>query len=176
MYSITSLMPSLSLMKALPMQLKTPLACIWMIGRFVAFGTLGATVWWHTRPRVLLVAAVVMLIAFLATCTRLKDLPAMSATPLALDLIWIACWELVLGWSVGMIYTGSLYFGMVLSDGATEHGGYHEALIGVGQVLGPALGVLTQTVWPNSVAAGVIAISILLAISLLTAALVGKKR
>ena len=40
-------------------------------------------------------------------------------------------WQIVLGVTMGLIYSGSLYFGMVLSEGSTEHGGYHEALIGM---------------------------------------------
>jgi hypothetical protein len=45
--------------------------------------------------------------------------------------------ELLMGIAAGFIYTGSLYYGMVLSDGSTEQGGYHEALVGAGIVVGP---------------------------------------
>ena len=34
--------------------------------------------------------------------------------------------------------------GMVLSDGSTEHGGYHEALIGLGSVLGPGMVLVVE--------------------------------
>ena len=59
--------------------------------------------------------------------------------PLGSVIAIIAIAELVLGLMVGFIFSASLYFGMVLSDGSTEHAGYHEALIGVGVVLGPGL-------------------------------------
>ena len=59
---------------------------------------------------------------------------------------------------MGMIYSASLYFGMVLSDGSTEHGGYHEALIGLGSILGPGTAALTQLVWRGDIRAGVAAV------------------
>ena len=78
-----------------------------------------------------------------------------------------------------MIYSGSLYFGMVLSEGSTEHGGYHEALIGVGWVLGPTAGAITQWIWPGNVTAGVIAVGAVIGLSVLAVAaadlLVGRK-
>ena len=46
--------------------------------------------------------------------------------------------------------------GMVLSEGSTEHGGYHEALIGLGSILGPGTAALTQWKWPNDLRAGVV--------------------
>ncbi len=50
--------------------------------------------------------------------------------------------QIVLGIVLGIIYSGSLYFGMVLSDASTEHAGYHEALIGVGSCAGPGLAAI----------------------------------
>jgi hypothetical protein len=80
-------------------------------------------------------------------------------------------WQVVLGVVMGVIYAGSLYFGMVLSEGSTEHGGYHEALIGLGSVLGPGTAALTQWAWPNDLRAGVIAVSGVISVSVLVAAL-----
>ena len=108
-----------------------------MIARWFTFLALGLSVWWHTRPRLLLVAALAMLVGFLGIAFRPGDfLPS----TLAIDLAAILFAQLVLGIALGLIYTASLYFGMVLSEGATEHGGYHEALIGLGSVLGPGSG------------------------------------
>jgi hypothetical protein len=77
--------------------------------------------------------------------------------------------QLLLGAAMAMIYAASLYFGMVLSDGSTEHGGYHEALIGLGGVLGPGAGALTQCVWPSDVKMAIGAVGGIVAVSVIGA-------
>jgi hypothetical protein len=59
-------------------------------------------------------------------------------------LAWMIGWQVVLGFCMALIYSASLYFGMVLSDASAEHSGYHEALIGLGTVLGPGVGAAAQ--------------------------------
>jgi hypothetical protein len=76
-----------------------------------------------------------------------------------------------------LIYAASLYFGMVLSSGSTEHGGYHEALIGLGVVLGPGSGVVAQLIAPGSPSAGIGAIALVLFVSVLaSAAMAGRRK
>jgi MFS family permease len=133
-----------------------------MATRWLTFLVLGATVFWHARPRLLLLAAVVMGLAFVATAT-LTSLPAMIAA------------QALLGVALGLIYTASLYFGMVLSQGSTEHAGYHEALIGLGQVVGPAAGALTQWHWNGSLPASVAAVASLIALSVAAATIAAAK-
>jgi hypothetical protein len=58
---------------------------------------------------------------------------------------------------------------MVLSEGSTEHGGYHEALIGLGSILGPGAGALAQWLKPGDTRFGVLAVSSVLWISTLLA-------
>jgi MFS family permease len=158
-YSLSAMMPLLAVMKPLDTTTRTAVGSVWMIARLFAFVVLGATVWWHTRPRILLAAAGVMLIAFWGVTMPL------SPTPLTMMILS----QIILGIVMGIIYSGSLYFAMVLSDGSTEHGGYHEALIGVGSVLGPGTAALTQWRWPGDVAAGVIAVSGVVAVSIAAA-------
>src|SRR5207237_239612 len=141
----------------------------WMIARFLAFVFLGVTTWWHSRPRLLLIAAFVMFIAFLGTALpAAQRVPALASSPFAtLQVIILS--QILLGLSMGIIYSGSLYFGMVLSSGSTEHGGYHEALIGCGQVLGPGLGAAAQWYFPGQFLAGISAVSAILAFSVAAA-------
>jgi hypothetical protein len=77
--------------------------------------------------------------------------------------------QVVLGVSMGMIYAASLYFGMVLSEGSTEHSGYHEALIGLGSVLGPGAGAVAQWLRPGDITPGVAAVAGVLLLSTLVA-------
>jgi MFS family permease len=155
-YSLSALMPLLPVMKTLDPTAQTLVGSAWMVSRWVTFWFLGATLFWHTRPRLLLLATIGMGAAFVGVTAPL-------------GLASMIAFEILLGAALGLIYTASLYFGMVLSDGSTEHAGYHEALIGVGQVLGPGAGALTQYRWPQSLTAGVLAVSSLVCLSIVGA-------
>jgi hypothetical protein len=141
----------------------------WMLARFLAFVYLGATVWWHTRPRMLLGAAAMMLITFIGVTVRPSDIAGTETIPYAVDLSSMILWQIALGATMGVIYSASLYFGMVLSDGSTEHGGYHEALIGLGSILGPGTAALTQLVWRGDIRAGVVAVCCVIGLSVVAA-------
>ena len=56
-YSLAAMMPSLPVLQSLRPSMQTLVSSVWMVMRFLAFVLLGATVFWHTRPRILLVAA-----------------------------------------------------------------------------------------------------------------------
>jgi MFS family permease len=167
-YSLSALMPLLPLMRRLDTTLQTLVGSAWMVSRWVMFWVLGASTFWHARPRLLLIAAVAMGLSFVGVAINPFD-PA-EPRGLRAALAWIVASQLVLGVALGMIYTASLYFGMVLSEGSTEHAGYHEALIGVGQILGPALGVVTQILWPGSLLAGTAAVASVIVLSIAGAA------
>jgi MFS family permease len=156
-YSLGALMPSLAVIHSAAPEVRTLLASVWMIARWFCFIFLGATAWWHTRPRALLLAAIVLLAAFLC----------ITLIPSTLSMI---LWQIALGAAMGLIYSASLYFGMVLSDGSTAQNAYHEALIGLGCVLGPGSGALAQTFFPGNPHASVTAIGTILWLSVLAAA------
>jgi hypothetical protein len=96
-----------------------------------------------------------MLLAFLTTVLSGTQLAAMGMVGVGVMLLGQAA----LGLAMGMIYSGSLYFGMVLSEGSTEHGGYHESLIGLGNTLGPGVGFITQYLRPGDLNLGIMAVS-----------------
>jgi hypothetical protein len=169
-YSLAAMMPLLPVIQPLDTAQRTLAGSVWMIARFAAFVYLGATVWWHTRPRMLLVAAAVMLVAFVGVTVRPSDVfGGPAAIVHAVDLASMVGWQIALGAVMGIIYSASLYFGMVLSDGSTEHGGYHEALIGLGSILGPGTAALTQLVWRGDLRAGVAAVCCVIALSVIAA-------
>ena len=176
-YSLAAMMPLLPVMQPLDTAERTLAGSAWMVARFGAFVALGATVWWHTRPRVLLVAAAVMLVAFVGVTVRPSDVFGGGAggaggwgpMPYAVDLASMVGWQIALGAVMGLIYSASLYFGMVLSDGSTEHGGYHEALIGLGSVIGPGTAALTQVAWQGDVGAGIAAVCCVIGLSVVAA-------
>ena len=173
LYSLVALMPSLAVIESYGPADRTVVASIWMAARFAAFALLGFTAWWHTRPRLLLWSAVLMLAAFLGVTLRGADLWGHPASPVTSTDQWLMiAWQIPLGVTMGVIYSGSLYFGMVLSEGSTEHGGYHEALIGVGQVVGPAAALAAQRLRPDNHVAEVTAVAGVLTMTLIAAAVV----
>ena len=158
-YSLSAMLPSLPVMRELDVTAKTVVGSAWLVARWGTFLLLGLHPWWHTRPSAMLAAAALMLVAFVGMTLRPSTWWAGAAASIAFDLTWMIAWQLLLGAALGLIYFASLYFGMVLSDGSTEHGGYHEALIGLGQVCGPAVGVLALWVRPGDFQFGVLAVS-----------------
>jgi hypothetical protein len=167
-YALSAMLPSLPPMQRIPTWVATVVGSAWLASRFLAFLVLGFSPWWHTRPRALLVAAWAMLAAFAALAWQPSFLfPARDAV--ALDLGWLVLCQVAIGFALGLIYSASLYFGMVLSDGSTEHGGYHEALIGLGSVLGPGAGAAAQWLRPGKLMLGVVAVTGVLALSTLLA-------
>jgi MFS family permease len=165
-YSLSAMMPLLPVMQPLDTAKRTVIGSIWMASRWLVFAALMTGTWWHTRPRLLLISAAVMLVAFLGVTIRPSDL---HPTTYVIDLASMIAWQILLGAVMGIIYAGSLYFGMVLSEGSTEHGGYHEALIGVGSVIGPLSAALTQWRWPGDITAGVLAVACVVAVTVMAA-------
>ena len=174
--SLLAAMPTLPLIQRLDPTARTVVGSVWMAARWLAFLALGATAWWHTRPRAMLWAAALLLAAFLAITFRGEWLPGSPRLPTGAWLAWMVGWQAALGLALGLIYSASLYFGMVLSDGSTEHGGYHEALIGLGTVLGPGAGALAQQLGGGDPKWGVLAVAAVLAASVLACAIVAARR
>ncbi len=154
--ALMAMMPSLPVMKAMDPTWQTIIGSTWMVTRWVTFAALGLTAWWHTRPRLLLVAAAGAMAAFLGVA-----LGGNVAT-------MISC-QFVLGVSLGIVYAASLYFGMVLSSGSTEHGGYHEALIGLGSLMGPGIGAISQWIRPNDFRVSAYSVASVIFVSLMCA-------
>jgi MFS family permease len=162
-FSLVPMLPSLPAMHRLSPTVATLIASVWLAARAGTFVITGRTTFWHSRPGLLFYASILMLVSFVATV-----LPAaVSGLSVGTAVVLMLPAELALGISLGIIYAGSLYFGMVLSQGSTEHGGYHEALIGLGQTLGPGLAGAMLWVRPDDLWASVAAVSSLLGASIL---------
>jgi hypothetical protein len=174
--SLLAAMPTLPLIRRLDPAAGTVLAAVWMGARWVGFLALGTTSWWHTRPRALLWAAVLLLAAFVAITFQPEWLPGSPGLATGPWVAWLVGWQVVLGLAMGLIYSASLYFGMVLSDGSTEHGGYHEALIGLGTVVGPGAGALAEKLGGGSPAWGVAAVAGIIAASVVACGYVSARR
>ena len=74
--------------------------------------------------------------------------------------------QIFFGLATGLIYYSSLFYSMDVGEASSEHGGLHEAFIGTGICLGPAVGALALTFAPQASNAATWAVSGLLAIGL----------
>lgn len=174
--SLIATMPTLPLIERLDPTARTVVGSAWMAARWTGFLLLGVTVWWHTRPRALLAAAVLLLVGFVAVTLRPQWLPGAPAVATGPWIAWMVGWQVVLGLGLALIYSASLYFGMVLSDGSTEHGGYHEALIGLGTVIGPGAGAVAEQFGGGDPLWGVLAVAVVLAASVAACGFVAARR
>jgi MFS family permease len=87
---------------------------------------------WHYRIRYMLTAFVLLVGSFLLML-------------LATNLPVLIAGQIVFGASAAFIYAGSLYYAMHVSEGAGGHAGTHEAMLGVGMVTGPLVGVIASS-------------------------------
>lgn len=106
----------------------TLLAGVLYAMRVVSFAWLGLWSGWHGRKLPLAIGAVA--------------LPAGTLLILLPETLWpVLIGEVVFGVTSGVIYTASLYYGMIEKNASVEAGGDHEAVIGAGFCLGPVLGM-----------------------------------
>ncbi len=126
---------------------------IWMFVRLGTFVALWQWTGWHYRFRWLLAAFVGLTLSF-------------SLLLLSHNLGLLVAAQAVFGVSVGLIYYSSLFYSMDVGETKGEHGGLHEAMIGMGICLGPAVGALSLYLAPGSPNAGVYTVTALLACGL----------
>jgi predicted MFS family arabinose efflux permease len=135
------------------LQLSTMLAgfvlSVWCFARFATFIVLWRWTGWHYRFR-WLVAAFGLLIASFATIL------------MAPNLLAVVLAQVVFGVAIGLIYYSSLFYAMDASETKGEHGGLHEAAIGAGNCLGPAIGASALWLAPGNAGVGAWAVSGLL--------------
>ena len=125
-------------------------ACsLWGFVRLGTFIVLWYWPGWHYRFRWLVSAFALLIVSF-----------AFILTVPSLALLIAA--QIFFGGAIGLIYYSSLFYSMDASDAKGDHGGIHEAAIGVGNCLGPALGAATLLWVPQYANSGAVAVSVLL--------------
>jgi MFS family permease len=109
------------------------LICTFFAARGVAFIALWKWTRWHYRLRWVALALV--------------------AGPAALAGVFFLPWTaavfpmlVVFGASIGLCYYASIYYSLDFGEEKGEHGGAHEAIIGLGGLIGPLAGVAGATV------------------------------
>ena len=148
--TIISSVPSLALRFGLSPKLAGFVCSIWLFARAGAFVALWLWPGWHYRFRFLAAAYVVLVVSF----------GAMLLVP----HLWVLVLsQILLGPAVGLIYYSSLFYSMDVGDTKGEHGGIHEAVIGVGNCVGPAVAAAALEFFPGRPGSGAWAVCLLLA-------------
>ena len=142
---------------AAKLELSTMLAgfccSVWCFARVGAFLALWFWTGWHYRFRWLLVSY----------CTLVVTFAIILLVP---NLTVLIVAQLLFGGALGLIYYSSLFYSMDVSQTKAEHGGIHEAAIGLGNFAGPAVGAASLYLVPQYANAGAVGVSVLLVLGL----------
>jgi DHA1 family multidrug resistance protein-like MFS transporter len=122
---------------------------LWCFARLGAFIVLWRWTDWHYRFRWLAASFAVLILSF-----------AVILLSPSLALLIVA--QIFFGGAIGLIYYSSLFYSMDGSSAKSEHGGIHEAAIGLGNCIGPAVGAASLQFLPQYANSGAIAVSVLL--------------
>jgi predicted MFS family arabinose efflux permease len=122
---------------------------LWCFARLGAFVVLWRWTDWHYRFRWLAAAYSVLILSF-------------ATILLSPNLIVLIVAQIFFGGAIGLIYYSSLFYSMDGGPAKSEHGGIHEAAIGLGNCVGPAIGAAALEFLPQYANSGAIAVSMLL--------------
>ncbi len=125
-------------------------ACsLWCFSRLGTFIALWLWTDWHYRFRWLVTACSLLVVSFAV----ILIVPSLAVLLMA---------QIFFGGAIGLIYYSSLFYSMDVGEAKGEHGGIHEAAIGVGNCIGPAVGAASVHFLPQHANSGAIAVSALL--------------
>ncbi len=126
------------------------MTCIFYLTRSLAFVLFGRWEAWHYHRGWNFAALLTAPLAFAGI---------MLTPSLGLILASMA----LFGLALGLTYSSSIFYSLDYGEGKGEHGGLHEAVIGMGNLAGPLVGVLGSVWWnsPNGAPAATLALVIL---------------
>ena len=122
---------------------------LWCFVRLGAFVALWHWTKWHYKFRWLATSFAILILSF-------------ATILMAPNLVVLIVAQIFFGGAIGLIYYSSLFYSMDAGDTRSEHGGIHEAAIGAGNCIGPAVGALSLQFLPQFQNSGAIAVSVLL--------------
>lgn len=147
--TLIAVMPGIASRLGLSTTLAGFVGSVWCFARLGAFFALWFWPGWHYRFRWLLSAYLALIVSFAVMLT----IP---------NLAMLATAQLLFGVALGLIYYSSLYYSMDVGETKGEHGGIHEAVIGLGNFAGPAVGAASLHFLSQSPNSGTVAVSALL--------------
>lgn len=154
-YTLLAVMPGLAASLGLTPTQVGLFCSIWFFARLGSFILLWQWPGWHYRFRFLAGGYASLMASFLAIL-------------LAPNLAVLVIAQVAFGASAGLTYYSSLFYSMDLSEAKAEHGGLHEAGVGVGICAGPLVGTAALQMFPAWPQAGAIAVTAVLTGGLVT--------
>jgi len=145
------LLPGLAARFQLTPMLAGFVCSLWGFVRLGTFFALWFWTGWHYRFRWLVTAFATLITVFVVILT-------------APNLAVLVGAQLFFGVAIGLIYYSSLFYSMDVSETKSEHGGIHEAAIGLGNFAGPAVGAVSLQFFPNVPQSSAMAVSGLLSL------------
>jgi MFS family permease len=122
---------------------------LWMFSRLASFYVLRHWSGWHYRLGWLLGSYLAVAVSFGVMLT-------------SRHLVTLGLAQIIFGLGLGLVYYSSLYYSMDLGDEKGEHGGFHEAAIGAGNCVGPAIGAGALALFPERPDSSAWAVSVVL--------------
>lgn len=122
---------------------------LWCFVRLAAFVGLWRWTGWHYQFRWLVAAFALLILSF-------------ASILISQSLVVLIAAQIFFGAAIGLVYYSSLFYSMDAGDAKGEHGGIHEAVIGIGNCVGPAVGAAALQFLPQVQNSGAIAVSVLL--------------
>jgi predicted MFS family arabinose efflux permease len=148
-YTLLATMPAIASRFALSPAEAGLVGSVWFFARLGAFVGLWHWTGWHYRFRWLGGGYAALAVSFVAI--------------LLAPALWVVvAAEVAFGVAAGLMYYSSLFYSMDVGEARAEHGGLHEAAIGAGIFLGPAIGAVSLHFFPTHAHAGSIAVSAVL--------------
>ncbi len=124
------------------------IAALWMLARFVTLAAMWRTGFWHGRWGTLALGTASLALGF-------------AAILLAPSLAGLAAALVIFGSGMGLTYYASLYYALAVGHAEVDAGGNFEALIGVGYLGGPLLGVAAGAALPTHTAGATVGLALL---------------
>lgn len=124
----------------------TLVAASWMLARFASLAAMAALPYWHGRWGTLVVGTAALL-------------AGVALTLLANSLGFVVCGLVLFGVGLGITYFCAIYYALAVGHAAVDAGGGFEALIGVGYMLGPAVGLSGQALPSGFEESGTVALA-----------------
>jgi len=154
-YTLVATMPGIAARFGLSPAQAGLVCSVWLFSRLAAFVGLWHWTGWHYRFRFLIGGFVTLALSFI--------------TILLAPTVWmLAAAQVTFGLTCGLMYYSSLFYSMDVGAAKAEHGGLHEAAIGLGIFAGPAVGAGSLYLFPAHGRASAVAVSGLLAVGLAT--------
>ncbi len=139
--TVIPLIPSIAEKLSLSTGMAGIVCSLWMFARLAAFAAFWRWTGWHYRFRWLAGSFLLMIVCFFGF---------LMAQSIALLLVA----QVGFGLSIGLIYYSSLYYSMNVTTNHGSNAGLHEAMIGAGLFIGPALGCATLYLVPTAIGIG----------------------